>query len=220
MSYDYVYKFIIVGSVGVGKTSLIQTITNADYDVHTYAPTIGIEFCSHIVDVEDKKIKCRIWDTAGQETFNSLISIYFRDVTAAILVFDGNNPESLYDIEHSWIPQIKKHNLSYMPKMILVENKCDLKRNISEEKLQHIIEKFDLLYIKSSALQKKNTHKILHDIAEYIHKNTDYTSIYELNNKHISKGYKDYDIKTKMKPRRDRYYSCDRDDNYGCCVIV
>lgn len=219
MSYDYVYKFIIVGSVGVGKTSLIQTITNKNYNIDTYAPTIGIEFCTHIVDMEDKKIKCRIWDTAGQETFNSLINIYFRDITAAILVFDSSKPESLDDIENSWIPQIKKNNLNYMPKMILVENKCDLTRCIDDTKLQHIIEKFDLLYIKSSALKRKNTEHILYYITGYIHKNTDYSSIYELNNKHISKGYKEFTVKNKKK--RDRYYSCDReDDGYSCCAIV
>tara|TARA_B100000900_G_scaffold415357_1_gene444969 strand:- start:398 stop:1030 length:633 start_codon:yes stop_codon:yes gene_type:complete len=210
MSYDYVYKLILAGSVGVGKTSLIQKITTSEFNPHTYTPTIGIEFCSTILNIHDKKIKCRIWDTAGQETYNSLINIYFRDITGAILVFDSSKPESLEDICNIWIPQINKNNIIKKPKLILVENKSDLKRNINPKRLDDIIESFDMLYIKTSVLHNTNTSGVLYKLCENIDKNTNYNNHDCLMNSHISPGYKNV-----SKP----FEKQEKDRDYCCCIM-
>jgi Ras-related protein Rab-11A len=214
MSYDYSYKIIFAGSVGVGKTSLIQKITSQDYNHELYSPTIGVEFNSIILKINDKNIKCRLWDTAGQETYNSLINVYFREITGAVLVFDSHYQESLNDIENIWIPQLKKNNIGRMPKIILVENKSDLKRDINNDILQDIINKYDLLYIKTSVLHNTNTKDILMKLCNYIDGHTDYGSLYEIGYKNIKSGYKDFLVNSKKSKYLDM-----NDNRDWCCKI-
>lgn len=212
MSYDYVYKIILAGSVGVGKTSIIRKITtNEPFKPEQYCPTIGIEFISHILDIEGKQIKCRIWDTAGQETYNSLINIYFRQITGAVLVFDGTEPNTLEDIENIWIPQINNNNILSKPQMILVENKSDLKRNIDQHRLNEIINKYNLLYVKTSVLHNTNTKNVLNHLCKHIYENTG-KDPYHLREKNISLGYKNI----KDKPTANNYF--DNRDKW-CCRI-
>ena len=92
--YDYLYKVILVGNSGVGKTSLILKYIDNIVDTK-YNATIGIDFKVKFLTYSNSKIKLQIWDTAGQERFKSLIPSYLKDANCAIIVYDVTNKATL-----------------------------------------------------------------------------------------------------------------------------
>ncbi|XP_047051718.1 ras-related protein Rab-2-A-like [Lolium rigidum] len=85
--YAYLFKYIVVGDIGVGKSCLLLQFTDKrfkpDHDL-----TIGVEHGSRMVTIDNKKIKISIWDTAGQEAFRSITRSYYRSAVAALVVYD------------------------------------------------------------------------------------------------------------------------------------
>uniref|UniRef100_A0A8C4W7T5 RAB41, member RAS onco family n=2 Tax=Testudinoidea TaxID=8486 RepID=A0A8C4W7T5_9SAUR len=81
------FKLVFLGEQSVGKTSLITRFMYDSFD-NTYQATIGIDFLSKTMYLEDRTIRLQLWDTAGQERFRSLIPSYIRDSAAAVVVFD------------------------------------------------------------------------------------------------------------------------------------
>ena len=80
-SYDYVFKLIIIGDSGVGKTSLLNRICNNSI-IEENTPTIGVEFQSKIEMIDNgERVKCQMWDTAGQENFAPIIKTYYRGLS-------------------------------------------------------------------------------------------------------------------------------------------
>ncbi|KAL0381772.1 UNVERIFIED_CONTAM: Ras-related protein RABB1b [Sesamum angustifolium] len=77
MSYDYLFKYIIIGDTGVGKSCLLLQFTDKRFQpVHDL--TIGVEFGARMVTIDGSPIKLQIWDTAGQESFRSITRSYYR----------------------------------------------------------------------------------------------------------------------------------------------
>ena len=97
MSYDYLFKYIIIGDTGVGKSCLLLQFTDSrfrnDHDL-----TIGVEFGAKIVNIENKSIHLQIWDTAGQESFRSITRGYYRGAAAALLTFDITRRETFISL--------------------------------------------------------------------------------------------------------------------------
>jgi Ras-related protein Rab-1A len=122
--YDYLFKFVLLGSSGVGKTSMIVRYADNKYN-EAYSATIGLDFKIKTVKVEGKTVKLQIWDTAGQERYNSLSSVYYKGSHGCIAVYDITNPDSL---------EVAKKHLSKcytdygfpMGCALLVGNKLDL----------------------------------------------------------------------------------------------
>uniref|UniRef100_A0A7M4EPC9 RAB41, member RAS onco family n=1 Tax=Crocodylus porosus TaxID=8502 RepID=A0A7M4EPC9_CROPO len=81
------FKLVFLGEQSVGKTSLITRFMYDSFD-NTYQATIGIDFLSKTMYLEDRTIRLQLWDTAGQERFRSLIPSYIRDSAVAVIVFD------------------------------------------------------------------------------------------------------------------------------------
>ena len=81
------YKFIIIGSSGVGKTAVLKRLVEDTFTEESQS-TIGVEFDSTILSIDEKKVKLQIWDTAGQERFRSISKAYYRNAVGVILVFD------------------------------------------------------------------------------------------------------------------------------------
>lgn len=85
---DKTFKMIIIGPAGVGKSSLLNRFTRGEFK-DGYNPTLGVEFYSQIVHLEDETpIKLQIWDTAGQESFRSIIKTFYRSSAAVFLVYN------------------------------------------------------------------------------------------------------------------------------------
>ncbi|KAG7384982.1 hypothetical protein PHYBOEH_009245 [Phytophthora boehmeriae] len=137
--YDELYKVVLVGDPGVGKTNLLATFLASEAVTEegvsrTFSavrkPTIGVEFGTAIVrHPNGKRIKAQIWDTAGQERYRAITSSHYRRAAGALVVFDVTNRASFDNAHEHWIKELKASAglSSTLPKCImLVGNKVDL----------------------------------------------------------------------------------------------
>lgn len=155
--YDYLFKILLVGDSGVGKSSLLVRFSDHTYSEH-YISTIGVDFKIRNLEVDRKVVKLQIWDTAGQERFRTITSSYYRGAHGIILVYDISDRET-FDHVPLWLKEIKYAcNSSTAPQVILVGNKSDLdlKRQVSHEEADEFAQENDLIYIETSA--KDNAH--------------------------------------------------------------
>ena len=97
--YDYLFKILIIGESGVGKTCLLLRFTEDSFTT-TFLTTIGIDFKIKIINLENKLIKLQIWDTAGEERFRNLTNQYYNRTDGIILVFDLTNINTMYNIKY------------------------------------------------------------------------------------------------------------------------
>ena len=107
--YDYVFKVVLIGNSGVGKTSILRRLIDRDFDDSNSRSTIGVEFKIMTIDLPSKKVaKVQIWDTAGQERYRAITSAYYRGSRAIIVVFDLTNRKSFDDLD-SWMEEVAHH---------------------------------------------------------------------------------------------------------------
>jgi small GTP-binding protein len=124
MSLVVSYKFILIGSSGVGKTAILKRLVENSFTEDSQS-TIGVEFDSTVLAINDRKVKLQIWDTAGQERFRSISKAYYRNAVGVILVFDITDRKSFDDLT-SWLNDIR--TLCDANAVIqLIGNKADLK---------------------------------------------------------------------------------------------
>lgn len=122
MGYDYLMKVVMVGDTGVGKSSLLIQFTENTFD-SSQAATIGVEFGTNILDVDDKQVKLQIWDTAGQEAFRSLTRSYYRGTCCAILVYDITSKNSFAHLK-DWLDEARDNGPETMI-FLVIGNKID-----------------------------------------------------------------------------------------------
>ncbi|MFX1494722.1 MAG: GTP-binding protein [Promethearchaeota archaeon] len=152
--YDYLFKSIVVGDGGVGKTALTLRFSKGFF-TEDYKMTIGVDF--HVktisIDTLEGTIKCKLqlWDTGGQERFSSIRPMYYRGSLGAVLVFDLTNYASFEHLPQ-WIEEIRANIKSEIP-LLLVGNKNDLtdQRTVSIEEINNFTRDFNLYYMETSA---------------------------------------------------------------------
>ncbi|XP_030321142.1 ras-related protein Rab-13 isoform X2 [Calypte anna] len=105
-AYDHLFKLLLIGDSGVGKTCLIIRFAEDNF-TSTYISTIGIDFKIRTVDIDGKKIKLQVWDTAGQERFKTITTAYYRGAVGIILVYDITDEKSFQNIQN-WMKSIKE----------------------------------------------------------------------------------------------------------------
>jgi Ras-related protein Rab-6A len=127
------YKIVFLGDLGVGKTSIINQFINNTFDA-THQPTIGIDFLSKTVYLDDRTIRLQLWDTAGQERFRALIPSYIRDCSAAVIIYDVTSVDSFGNLD-KWIDDVRKER-GPDANIIMVGNKTDLDRKVSPEQAE------------------------------------------------------------------------------------
>ena len=145
------YKIVIIGDQHVGKTSILSKYKYETIE-ENYAPTIGIDFLTKNVFLEDKTIRLIMWDTAGQERFKSLIPSYLKNANSIILTFDNNTKNSFNSL-NKWLEDIKNHVQDGVF-IVLCGNKIDLnnKRQVSFEDAKKFAKDKDLIYVETSAI--------------------------------------------------------------------
>ena len=168
----YGIKIILVGETGVGKTQILYRYARGEFH-EKFASTIGSDFETCIVELDNKIFKLTILDTAGQEKFRSITRGYFTNVPCAVIVYDITDEDSFQAVK-KWIYDCQ----SYGPKsihLVLVANKIDLKdeRKVSEEKGKQLADDFKMDYIETSAKTGENIENIFKGICEFINKNID-----------------------------------------------
>ncbi|MFX0074452.1 MAG: GTP-binding protein [Candidatus Hermodarchaeota archaeon] len=152
--YDYLFKSIVVGDGGVGKTALTLRFSKGFF-TEDYKMTIGVDF--HVktisIDTNEGPLKCKLqlWDTGGQERFSSIRPMYYRGSLGTILVFDLTNSASFEHLPQ-WIEEVRANIKAEIP-VLLVGNKSDLidQRAVSAEEISKFTYDFNLYYMETSA---------------------------------------------------------------------
>lgn len=106
-SYDYLFKVVLIGDSGVGKSNLLSRFTRDEFCLESKS-TIGVEFATRSVAVDGKTVKAQIWDTAGQERYRAITSAYYRGAVGALLVYDITKQGECEKVERCWLRKKKK----------------------------------------------------------------------------------------------------------------
>lgn len=159
------YKLVFLGDQSVGKTSIITRFMYDNFDRH-YQATIGIDFLSKTMYLEDRTVRLQLWDTAGQERFRSLIPSYIRDSSVAVVVYDVTNRASFLNTG-KWVEDVRAERGNDVV-ICLVGNKTDLgndKRQISTEEGEARAKKEGLLFMECSAKAGYNVKGLFRKLA-------------------------------------------------------
>jgi len=170
--YKFLFKIVLVGNAGVGKTCLVRRFTQGVFPGGQGA-TIGVDFMIKTLLINGVKVKLQIWDTAGQERFRSITQSYYRSAHCLMLVYDISSQPS-FDSLSQWCRDIEQYagssgNGNRSVLKVLVGNKCDKEREIP----LHIAEQSALnnefdLFMETSALQADNVEKLFYEIADVL----------------------------------------------------
>ncbi|KAA0197106.1 Rab protein 8 [Fasciolopsis buskii] len=165
--YDYLFKLLLIGDSGVGKTCLLFRFSEDDFN-STFIATIGIDFKIRTIDIDGKKIKLQIWDTAGQERFRTITTAYYRGAMGIMLVYDVTNGKSFKNI-HLWMRNIDQHANQDVEKMLL-GNKCDATdlRQVTTEEGSQLASSFGIPFLETSAKSGANVDEAFKMLAKYI----------------------------------------------------
>ncbi|CAN1345477.1 Ras-related protein RABA2a [Linum perenne] len=151
--YDYLFKVVLIGDSGVGKSNLLSRFTRNEFCLESKS-TIGVE----------------IWDTAGQERYRAITSAYYRGALGALLVYDVTKPTTFENVSR-WLKELRDHADSNIV-IMLIGNKTDLKhlRGVATEDAQSYAEKEGLSFIETSALEALNVEKAFQTILSEIYR--------------------------------------------------
>ncbi|KAL7394475.1 hypothetical protein ABVT39_026583 [Epinephelus coioides] len=153
--YDYLFKVVLIGDSGVGKSNLLSRFTRNEFNLESKS-TIGVEFATRSIQVEGKTIKAQIWDTAGQERYRAITSAYYRGAVGALLVYDIAK-HLTYENAERWLKELQDHADSNIV-IMLVGNKSDLRhlRAVPTDEARAMAEKNGLSFLETSALDSSN----------------------------------------------------------------
>ncbi|KAI0983096.1 hypothetical protein GJ496_008394 [Pomphorhynchus laevis] len=162
-SYDYLFKLLLIGDSGVGKTCMLNRYVEDNFST-TFISTIGIDFKMRKIEMEGKQIKLQIWDTAGQERFKTITTAYYRGAMGVILVYDITSEKS-YDNIKNWIKAIENNASDDVEKMI-IGNKCDMESNrqVPRERGEQLAKEYNVKFMETSAKQNQNITQAFEDI--------------------------------------------------------
>ena len=168
------YKIVMLGDSGVGKTSLVARLTNPDRPLnHDISATMGIEFDTQMLDTPHGKVKAQIWDTAGQERFaRVLLPTYFRKAKGVILVYDITNAKSFESLSERWMAQLEDHANSDDLAKLLVGNKSDLEsssRQVSADKARQFCQTYGMEFLETSAKSGQNVLQAFEKLIGNVH---------------------------------------------------
>ena len=167
------YKIVMLGDSGVGKTSLVARLTNPDRPLnHDISATMGIEFDTQMLDTPHGKVKAQIWDTAGQERFaRVLLPTYFRKAKGVILVYDITNAKSFESLSERWMAQLNDHASADDLAKLLVGNKSDLaaNREVSTVKAQQFCQEYGMEMLETSAKSGSNVQAAFEQLIGAVH---------------------------------------------------
>ncbi|KAL2623686.1 hypothetical protein R1flu_003891 [Riccia fluitans] len=167
--YDYLFKVVLIGDSGVGKSNLLSRFTRNEFSLESKS-TIGVEFATRSINVDSKLIKAQIWDTAGQERYRAITSAYYRGAVGALLVYDITRHVTFENVER-WLKELKDHTDAHIVVM-LVGNKSDLRhlRAVSTDDGQAFSEKEGLFFMETSALESTNVENAFKQILTQIYR--------------------------------------------------
>ncbi|KAG8472349.1 hypothetical protein CXB51_034232 [Gossypium anomalum] len=166
--YDYLFKVVLIGDSGVGKSNLLSRFTRNEFSLESKS-TIGVEFATRSIRVDDKVVKAQIWDTAGQERYRAITSAYYRGAVGALLVYDVTRHVTFENVER-WLKELRGHTDSNIV-IMLVGNKADLRhlRAVSTDDAKAFAERENTFFMETSALESMNVETAFTEVLTQIH---------------------------------------------------
>ena len=189
--YSLIFKMILIGDSGVGKTNILNRYINNKF-LETTKSTVGVELGTKIEEYNNKKIKIQIWDTAGQERYKSITKTYYKGAKGVFIVYDVTIRKSFENVT-TWVECVDKFAKTNVLR-ILVGNKTDLedKRVISKEEGKKLAEENGLKFYEISAKTMTGLVEMFEDVAK------EYVQIYE------QKAIKNFQLKKTNETKNKR----------------
>lgn len=165
--YDYLFKLLLIGDSGVGKSCLLLRFADDTY-TESYISTIGVDFKIRTIELDGKTIKLQIWDTAGQERFRTITSSYYRGAHGIIIVYDCADQESFNNVKQ-WLLEIERYAGENVVKL-LVGNKCDLttKKVVDYSTAKEYADQLGIPFLETSAKSSSNVETAFMTMASQI----------------------------------------------------
>ena len=153
--YSLIFKMILIGDSGVGKSNILSRYINNSFS-ETTRSTVGVELSAKVEEINNTKIKIQIWDTAGQERYKSITKTYYKGAKGALIVYDITNKESFKNVD-KWINDLKESGDDDVS-ILIVGNKCDLEasREVTTDEVKKKAELYKMAYCETSALKGEN----------------------------------------------------------------
>jgi len=167
--YDYVFKLVLIGDSGVGKSCLLLRFADDTY-TESHISTIGVDFKIRTIQLDGKTIKLQIWDTAGQERFRTITSSYYRGAHGIIVVYDTTDSDTFEHVK-TWLHEIDRYASENVNKL-LVGNKSDLtsKRQVETEAAKEFSTSVSIPFLETSAKNATNVEDAFMTMAGEIKK--------------------------------------------------
>jgi Ras-related protein Rab-32 len=173
---EYLYKILVVGDIGTGKTSIIKRYVHNIFS-SAYKSTIGVDFALKVLKWDNNTvIRLQLWDIAGQERFGNMTRVYYKEAVGALVVFDITRPPT-FDAVQKWKSDIE-HKV-FLPDerpipCVLLANKCDLPNaiNKSKEEMDNYCAEYGFAgWFETSARENKNIEESVKFLVEKILEN-------------------------------------------------
>lgn len=165
--YDYLFKLLLIGDSGVGKSCLLLRFADDTY-TESYISTIGVDFKIRTIELEGKTVKLQIWDTAGQERFRTITSSYYRGAHGIIVVYDVTDSETFSNVKQ-WLQEIDRYASEGVDKL-LVGNKSDLtsKKVVEYSVAKEFADQLNIPFLETSAKNATNVEQAFLTMAKQI----------------------------------------------------
>ncbi|XP_078168635.1 ras-related protein RABA1f-like [Carex rostrata] len=166
--YDYLFKVVLIGDSGVGKTNLLSRFSRNEFSLDSRS-TIGVEFATRSIRVDEKVIKAQVWDTAGQERYRAITSAYYRGAVGALVVYDVTRHITFENVDR-WLRELRDHT-EHNIVVMLVGNKADLRhlRAVSVEDAKQFAESHNTFFMETSALEALNVETAFTEVLTQIY---------------------------------------------------
>ena len=180
VSFDYLFKYIIIGDAAVGKSNILLKYAHNQFKSE-YQLTIGVEFGVKNMEIKNKIYRIQVWDTAGQENFRSITRAYYKNSVCALIVYDISNKDSFNNVS-IWVDDCRSQSPKTIT-LVLVGNKCDLEeqRQVTYEEGEEFAKENGMMFFEVSAKTGSNIENVFvqsaMEIATKIESNT-----YDLSN--------------------------------------
>lgn len=167
-NYNMIFKIVLVGDSGVGKTNLLLRYLKNEFNTQTKA-TVGVEFGNTKVQIDNALIKAQIWDTAGQERYRAITSAYYKGAHGALIVYDITRKDSFDSVE-KWLSDLKNNGEEKMV-IMAIGNKCDMvnERVISTRDGEAKAQRNNIAFLETSALNATNVAKAFDELIQKLY---------------------------------------------------
>jgi len=164
--YDHLFKLLIIGDSGVGKSSLLVRFADNTFSGN-YITTIGVDFKIRTIDVGGDRVKLQIWDTAGQERFRTITSTYYRGTHGVIVVYDVTSADSFANVKR-WLHEIEQ-NCEVVTRLLVGNKNDDPDRKVVlTEDARRFADQMGIQLFETSAMENVNVEEMFRAVTKLV----------------------------------------------------